>query len=88
MYSLRPSFLTLLPQFGHPDITQCSHYPTEEFSAYYQCDNKFISSLLSEYDISPMWSQDNTSDVTVLKTLGENEGISYRGNASVLYTGN
>ena len=44
----------------------CVNYPTEEYSSFAECDEKFVQQQFLEHfgEIKPFWVVDNISDVT------------------------
>ena len=44
----------------------CRNYPTEEYSSFAECDEKFVQQQFLEHfgDIKPFWVADNMSEVT------------------------
>ena len=62
-------FAIKLEQFidSERDVSKnCRNYPTEEYSSFAECDEKFVQQQFLEHfgEIKPFWVTDNISDVT------------------------
>ncbi len=46
----------------------CTNYPTQDFTSYRECDEKFVYDLMKNtYNLMPFWAAKNFEEITKLK---------------------
>ena len=52
---------------------QCKEYPNDQYKSFADCDNQYLRSVCQKHNISPIWLNNNFTNVTVQYVLSDEE---------------